>query len=234
MTGGAGFIGSGVIWGLNRLGCENIVVADRLRQSDKWRHLVSLRFRDYLEASDLLPRMQSGALGRFDLVLHLGDCSATTKRDASYLAINNFECTKDLAMWALSQDVRFVYASSAATYGDGGAGISDQEARLERFRPLNTYGFSKQLFDLYASWHGLLDRIVGLKYFNVFSPNEDHKRDMRSVVNKAFVHVRKTGRTQLYKSYRPDCRDGEQQRDFLYAVIPVHGPPMSRSRMRLE
>lgn len=221
VTGGAGFIGSGVVWGLNRLGCENIVVADRLRQSDKWKHLVPLRFRDYLEAGDLLSRLQNGALGRFDLVLHLGACSATTERDASYLAKNNFEFTKDLAMWALSQDVRFVYASSAATYGDGGAGMSDKEGRLERFRPLNAYGYSKQLFDLYASRHELLDRIAGLKYFNVFGPNEDHKGDMRSVVHKAFVQVRKSGRIQLFKSHRPDYRNGEQQRDFLYVKDAV-------------
>jgi ADP-L-glycero-D-manno-heptose 6-epimerase len=221
VTGGAGFIGSGVIWGLNRLGCENIVVADRLRQNDKWRHLVSLRFRDYLEAGDLLLRLQSGALGKFDLVLHLGACSATTERDASYLMRNNFEFTKDLAMWALSQDVRFVYASSAATYGDGSAGMSDKEARLERFHPLNAYGFSKQLFDLYASRHNLLDRIVGLKYFNVFGPNEDHKEDMRSVVSKAFVQVQTTGCIQLFKSHRADCRNGEQQRDFLYVKDAV-------------
>ncbi len=221
VTGGAGFIGSGVIWGLNRRGCENIVVVDRLRQSDKWRHLSPLRFRDYLEADELLPRLQRGALGTFDLILHLGACSATTERDAGYLIRNNFEFTKELAVWAVSRNIRFVYASSAATYGDGQAGMSDDESKLERFRPLNAYGFSKQLFDLYASRHALLECIAGLKYFNVFGPNEDHKGDMRSVVSKAFAQVRKNGRIQLFKSYRSDCAHGAQQRDFLYVKDAV-------------
>ena len=216
VTGGAGFIGSALIWGLNRRGCENIVVTDRLRCSSKWWHLTPLRFRDYLEADDLLPRLHSKTLGRFDLVFHLGACSSTTERDVHYLIKNNFEYTKDLAEWALATRTRFIYASSAATYGDGGAGMSDQEKRLERFRPLNAYGFSKQLFDLYASRHGLLDRMVGLKYFNVFGPNEDHKEDMRSMVCKAFTQVQKTGRIRLFKSYHPDYRDGAQRRDFLY------------------
>lgn len=221
VTGGAGFIGSAVIWELNRRGCENIVVADRLRQSDKWRHLIRLRFRDYLEADDALSRLRSGALGKFDLILHLGACSSTTERDASYLIRNNFEFTKELAVWAVSQDVRFVYASSAATYGAGHAGMSDREPRLDRFQPLNAYGFSKQVFDLYASRQGLLDSMAGLKYFNIFGPNEDHKGTMRSMVSKAFEQVQKTGRIQLFKSEHPDYRDGEQRRDFLYVKDAV-------------
>jgi ADP-L-glycero-D-manno-heptose 6-epimerase len=216
VTGGAGFIGSALIWELNRRGCERIVVTDLLGSTDKWRNLAPLRFADYLEADDLPPRLEAGALGRFDLVLHLGACSATTEKDGTYLIRNNYEYTKTLAAWALTNKVRFVYASSAATYGDGSAGMSDREEQLTKFRPLNMYGYSKHLFDLYAQRQGFLDRVVGLKYFNVFGPNESHKGEMRSVVHKAYGQVLETGGLRLFKSYRPDYKDGEQKRDFLY------------------
>lgn len=216
VTGGAGFIGSALVWELNRRGCESIIVADFLGTSDKWRNLAPLRFEDYLEADDLRPRLQSGVLGKFDLVLHLGACSATTERDATYLIRNNFEFTKDVAAWSLANSARFVYASSAATYGDGSAGMADTTEEISRFRPLNMYGYSKHLFDLYAQRQGWLKRIVGLKYFNVFGPNEDHKGEMRSVVHKSFAQVLQDGVIRLFKSHRPDYSDGEQKRDFLY------------------
>jgi ADP-L-glycero-D-manno-heptose 6-epimerase len=219
VTGGAGFIGSALVWGLNALGVEEIVIADRLGTTDKWRNLAPLRFEDYLEADDLLSRLESRALGRFSLVLHMGACSSTLERDATFLARNNFEFTKSVATWALSQDTRFVYASSAATYGDGTAGMSDAVRSVDdlaALRPLNAYGYSKQLFDQYALSHGLLDRIVGLKFFNVFGPNEGHKGEMRSLVHKAYEQIRDTGRVRLFRSYRPEYADGEQRRDFVY------------------
>ena len=221
VTGGAGFIGSALVWELNRRGCENIVVADFLGTSEKWRNLTPLRFADYLEADDLLPRLQSGALGKFDAILHLGACSATTERDAAYLIRNNFEFTKDLAAWSLANETRFVYASSAATYGDGSAGMADTAEDISRFRPLNMYGYSKHLFDLYAQRQGWINRIVGLKYFNVFGPNEDHKGEMRSVVHKSYAQVLEDGVIRLFKSHRPDYADGEQKRDFLYVKDAV-------------
>ena len=221
VTGGAGFIGSALIWELNRRGCEQIVVTDFLGETEKWRNLAPLRFADYLEADDLLPRLNANILGKFDVVLHLGACSATTERDATYLIRNNFEYTKDLAAWALANRARFVYASSAATYGDGCSGMSDLDPDIEKFMPLNMYGYSKHLFDLYAKRHGFLNQIVGLKYFNVFGPNENHKGDMRSLVNKACAQVLQTSKIQLFKSYRPDYRDGEQKRDFLYVKDAV-------------
>jgi len=221
VTGGAGFIGSALVWALNRCDCEHIVVCDRLGTDEKWRNLTPLRFAHYVEADELLPRLQNGALGKFNFVLHLGACSSTTERDASYLIRNNYEFTKDLAAWSLANRTRFVYASSAATYGDGAAGMADDDARLDTLRPLNMYGYSKHLFDLHARRAGFLDRIVGLKYFNVFGPNEDHKGDMRSVVHKSFGQVRETGVIRLFKSHRPDYRDGEQQRDFLYVKDAV-------------
>ncbi len=223
VTGGAGFIGSALIWELNRRGCENIVVCDRLTQDEKWRNLVPLKFADYLDGGDLerLVRASPDALGRFDQVLHLGACSATTERDADYLMRNNYELTRLLGEWTLARGGRFVYASSAATYGDGARGMDDRLEDLHRLRPLNMYGYSKHLFDLYAQRTGLLDRVAGLKYFNVYGPNEDHKADMRSVVHKAHRQILETGRVQLFKSHRPDYQDGCQQRDFLYVKDAV-------------
>ena len=216
VTGGAGFIGSALVWALNRRGCDDIVVCDRLGNDERWRNLAPLRFADYVEADDLQLYLQGGKLGKFDLVLHMGACSDTTEKDATYLIRNNFEFTKDLAAWALANNSRFVYASSAATYGDGSAGMDDDESRLNTLRPLNMYGYSKHLFDLYARNAGFLDKMVGLKYFNVFGPNEDHKGDMRSLVHKSYGQVRSGGAIRLFKSYRKDYADGEQKRDFLY------------------
>ncbi len=223
VTGGAGFIGSALVWELNRRGCTRIVIADFLGESDKWRNLTPLKFEDYLEADDLFARIEQRALGRFDLVLHMGACSATTERDAAYLARNNYEYTKELTSFALNMSARFVYASSAATYGDGSAGMSDDAslANLHSLRPLNMYGYSKQLFDLYAAKRGILDKIVGLKFFNIFGPNENHKGEMRSLVNKAYSQVLETGEIRLFKSYRSDYADGEQRRDFLYVKDAV-------------
>jgi ADP-L-glycero-D-manno-heptose 6-epimerase len=185
VTGGAGFIGSALVWALNRRGCDNIVVCDLLGTNEKWRNLVPLRFADYVEAETLPGRLSAGKLGRFDLVLHLGACSATTELDASYLIRNNYEFTKELAHWSLANGARFVYASSAATYGNGSAGMADDDTKLATLRPLNMYGYSKHLFDVHARHAGFLPQIVGLKYFNVFGPNEDHKGDMRSLVHRS-------------------------------------------------
>ncbi|MEO6778403.1 MAG: ADP-glyceromanno-heptose 6-epimerase [Gemmatimonadaceae bacterium] len=223
VTGGAGFIGSALVWELNRRGCERIVIADFLESSEKWRNLSPLAFEDYLEADDLLARLGSASLGRFDVVLHMGACSSTTERNAAYLARNNYQFTKDLAACALSSNARFVYASSAATYGDGAAGMRDDAslAYLHTLRPLNMYGYSKQMFDLYAARRGIIDKIAGLKFFNIFGPNENHKGDMRSLVNKAYDQVMETGEIKLFRSYRPDYADGEQKRDFLYVKDAV-------------
>lgn len=223
VTGGAGFIGSALVHALNQQGIENILVSDLLGADEKYRNLVPLRFADYIEADDLLAALGApdSRLRGVRWVFHLGACSSTTERDTRYLLENNYEYTKALAHWALKNRARFVYASSAATYGDGAQGMDDRDENLARLRPLNAYGFSKHLFDLYAQRAGLLGRIVGLKYFNVFGPNEDHKGDMRSVVHKAFAQIRDTGRVQLFKSYHPDYPDGGQRRDFLYVKDAV-------------
>lgn len=218
VTGGAGFIGSAVVWNLNRRGISSILVSDFLGRDEKWKNLVALRFADYLEADELLTRLRS--LGPLRAIFHLGACSSTTETDASYLIRNNFEFTKTLAHFALERSIRFVYASSAATYGEAAAEIPET-VPLPSLRPLNMYGYSKHLFDSYAAGAGFLNRLTGLKYFNVFGPNEDHKADMRSVVHKAFGEIQKTGKASLFKSYRPEYPDGGQCRDFLYVKDAV-------------
>jgi ADP-L-glycero-D-manno-heptose 6-epimerase len=222
VTGAAGFIGSALVWELNRRGFERIIITDVLGTDEKWRNLVPLRFENYLDASDLLGNLESAALRDVRWIFHLGACSATTEKDASYLMENNFHYTRRLAEWALQCGRRMVYASSAATYGDGSQGMEDGHAHLECYRPLNMYGYSKHLFDLHAKRHGWLDRLVGLKYFNIFGPNEDHKGEMRSVVHKAYAQIRDTGSVELFRSHRPEYRDGEQQRDFLYVKDAVN------------
>ncbi len=216
VTGGAGFIGSALVWGLNARGTTRVVIADRLGRSTKWRNLRALRFEDYVEADTLLESLESGRLGDFDLVLHMGACSATTEQDAAYLARNNFAFSKALALWALQHGAGIVYASSAATYGDGRAGMEDDPDGIDRLRPLNMYGYSKLLFDRWAREQGLLSRMAGLRFFNVFGPNEGHKGEMRSVVHKACAQVRDEGAVRLFRSHHPDYRDGEQRRDFVY------------------
>ncbi len=151
-----------------------------------------------------------------DAIFHMGACSSTTETDASYLIENNYKYSQALAQWAAGRGTRFIYASSAATYGDGSAGFSDDEDKLRQLSPLNMYGYSKHLFDLWAKDVGLLDKIVGLKYFNVFGPNEYHKGDMRSFVLKAFEQISDYSKVKLFKSGDAKYGDGEYVRDFVY------------------
>ena len=217
VTGGAGLIGSAVVWTLNKRGRDDIVIVDHLGSGDKWQNLAPLRFRDYVEKDRFLSLLE-GPFGceRVEAVIHLGACSSTTERDASYLVENNFEFSKSLALYAMKVGARFIYASSAATYGDGSIGFNDDEGALTRLRPLNAYGYSKQLFDLWLQQNGFLEKVVGLKYFNVFGPNEHHKGDMRSVVLKAFEQIIDSGSMTLFRSHHADYADGEQLRDFVY------------------
>ncbi len=219
VTGGAGFIGSAVVWRLNKLGYDDILIADVMDDTDKWKNLSPLRFADYIDAYDLIDGLND--LSDVRVVFHLGACSSTTETDADYMLRNNYEYTKELANWAVGNDVRFIYASSAATYGDGSAGMADGIDDLNNLRPLNIYGYSKHLFDQYAARNGMFEKIVGLKYFNVFGPNEDHKGDMRSLVNKAFGQINETGKLNLFKSANPDHADGEFGRDFVYVKDAV-------------
>lgn len=217
VTGGAGLIGSALVRQLNLENADDIIVVDRLGTSEKWRHLVPLRFADYLDAEEFFPTIarDPDAFGAIAAVFHLGACSSTIERDASYLVANNVRRSQEIARWSFARGARFVYASSAATYG---ARESEMREDLDPFslRPLNMYGYSKHLFDLWMRREGLLESAVGLKYFNVFGPNEDHKGVMRSVVAKAYEQIRSAGTIQLFKSYRAGIADGEQTRDFFY------------------
>lgn len=233
VTGGAGLIGSAVVQHLNKLGREDILIVDHLGHTDKWRNLSPLRFLDYLEKDVFEQMLDNNSLAvrlpggkKLDAVIHLGACSATTEPDATYLIKNNFEYSRKLALTALAADARFIYASSAATYGDGENGFVDNDAQLPLLRPMNMYGYSKQLFDLWAMRSGILDKIVGIKYFNVYGPNEQHKGEMRSLVLKAYEQIGATGSLRLFKSHRPEYGDGEQLRDFVYvkdaAAMTLH------------
>jgi len=222
VTGGAGFIGSALIAALNKRQIADILVVDRLDSNEKWKNLRNLSFADYVEKDDFLEMVLENKLSPpIEAVFHLGACTSTTETNASYLIKNNYEYTKLLAQWATDADVRFIYASSAATYGDGSAGFSDDERQIDKLRPLNMYGYSKQLFDLWARRTNLLKKIAGLKYFNVFGPNEYHKADMRSFVLKAFEQITAKGKVGLFKSYKPEYADGEQKRDFIYVKDAV-------------
>jgi len=222
VTGGAGFIGSNIVAALNERGEEDILVVDHLGQSEKWRNLVGLKFADYREKDDFRAAVQFDRLDAVEAVFHMGACSSTTESNASYLADNNYRYTRELCEWCLEHGARFIYASSGATYGDGSQGYSDDDETTLRLKPLNMYGFSKHMFDLWALRRGLFDQIVGLKFFNVFGPREDHKGDMRSVVNKAFHQIMEAGEARLFRSYRLDYKDGEQVRDFVYVKDAVN------------
>lgn len=222
ITGGAGFIGSVLCWYLNKQGITDIILVDSLKSTEKWKNLRGLRFSDYLEKEEFIELIRSGKWNTpTDALFHLGACSSTTETNASYLVQNNFSYTRDLALYAVQKNIRFIYASSAATYGGGEHGYDDDEQFLIRLKPLNMYGFSKHMFDLWAQKHGLLDKIVGLKYFNVYGPNEYHKGEMRSLICKAVEQIKTTGRLRLFKSYRPEFPDGEQKRDFIYVKDAV-------------
>lgn len=217
ITGGAGFIGSAMIWELNRRGRTDIIVVDNLAATEKWRNLVGLAFDRYIHKDEFLARLCSLTRpGEIEAVIHMGACSATTQGDCDYLMRNNLEYSKAMCRFALEQKARFIYASSAATYGDGTQGFDDADAAMPALKPLNMYGYSKHLFDLWLADAGLLNQVAGLKFFNVFGPNEYHKGDMRSVVCKAYDQIQASGRLGLFKSYRPDYGPGEQRRDFVY------------------
>ncbi|OGV34585.1 MAG: ADP-glyceromanno-heptose 6-epimerase [Lentisphaerae bacterium GWF2_45_14] len=223
VTGASGLIGSAVVWALNKRGIEDIIAVDHLGTSEKWKNLRALKFSDYHEKDAFRKLILENKFdpARIKAILHIGACSSTTEKDASYLADNNFAYTKELAEFADKNSIRFLYASSSATYGDGANGFVDDEESLEKLRPLNMYGYSKQIFDLWAKNKGLLKRIAGLKFTNVFGPGEYHKGDMRSVVIKSFEQVKDSGKIKLFKSYIPEYQNGNQMRDFLYVKDAV-------------
>lgn len=217
VTGGAGFIGSCLVWKLNSKGFTDITIVDNLGSSEKWKNLVGKKFNDYFEKDKFLEHLLNNKLkGKADIILHMGACTSTTETNASYLMENNFLYSKTLAQYALKNRIAFLYASSAATYGDGELGYSDEDAMALKLKPLNMYGVSKHLFDLWVINNKLSNKVTGFKFFNVFGPNEYHKASMMSVICKVFDKVVVGEKMKLFKSYRLGSADGEQKRDFVY------------------
>jgi len=215
LTGGAGFIGSCFLWKLNEEGIDNIIVVDNLDDA-KWRNLSGKKFSDYIQKDNFLDILEAGKIRSVRSIVHMGACSSTVLNDAPYFIRNNYEYSKRLATWAVGHGVKFIYASSAATYGDGSNGYDDAESKLYALRPLNIYGYTKHLFDLWMLKRGLLKKSTGFKFFNVFGPNEYHKGEMMSVVCKRFQDIKAGRPLRLFKSYRADYKDGGQKRDFIY------------------
>ena len=221
VTGGAGFIGSNVVAALNEAGRTDVVVNDVLGTDQKWRNLAKRQVADVVARADLFRWLDGGR--KLDAVIHMGAISDTTATDADLVMENNFRTSVRLLDWCTSARVPFIYASSAATYGDGAEGFSDDwsPASLQKLKPMNLYGWSKQLFDQavverFVKKEKLPPQWAGLKFFNVFGPNEYHKGEMMSLVAKRFDDARSGRTVRLFKSHRPGIGDGEQRRDFIY------------------
>lgn len=216
VTGAAGFIGSHLVRRLNQMGRTNLVLVDNLKTSEKWKNLVGKSYDQLIPKEELIPWLAQTTLP-IEAVLHLGACSSTTESDAGYLHENNTRYSIRLFQIARQKGLRFIYASSAATYGDGALGFKDDEEALEALRPLNMYGYSKHLFDLWLKKHNLLSEAVGLKYFNVFGPNEAHKGRMASAIYHMVPQIKASGKVKLFMSSEPETYvDGGQMRDFVW------------------
>ncbi len=222
VTGGAGFIGSNLVAGLEQAGHQEIVVCDLLGNDDRWRNLAKREIADLIRPEALMSFLD-GHRDRLQAVFHLGAISATTETDVDAIVANNVRLSLDLFHWCKHTDVRLIYASSAATYGDGSLGFDDDNsvAALNALRPLNAYGWSKALVDrrfarIFAQGGKAPAQWAGLKFFNVFGPNEYHKGDMRSVVHKIHQRAAAGEPAILFRSHHPDFEDGGQSRDFVH------------------
>ena len=220
VTGGAGFIGSNLIAALIERG-EDVAVCDRFRDGFKWRNLAKHAIVDQIDPDDLHEWLDYNG-DEISAIFHMGAISATTETDVDLIMESNFHMTMALYQWAVENDGRLIYASSAATYGNGDMGFDDNEAieAMSTLRPLNAYGWSKQLVDInikkLAESGDTPKQWAGLKFFNVYGPNEYHKEGMRSVAHQLFEQIRDTGEAKLFKSHNPDYDDGGQMRDFIW------------------
>ncbi|MGD9537495.1 MAG: ADP-glyceromanno-heptose 6-epimerase [Alphaproteobacteria bacterium] len=222
VTGGAGFIGSNLLAGLEEHGAKELVVCDTLGQGDKWRNIAKRELADIVAPASLIDFLKARR-GRIQAIFHLGAVSSTTETDADLILHANFATSLEIWNHCAANGVPLIYASSAATYGDGSLGFDDDAtvAGLKTLRPLNAYGWSKHLFDrrvarLIAEREPAPPQWAGLKFFNVYGPNEYHKGEMRSVIAKNFEAARKGEPIQLFKSYRQGYADGGQKRDFVW------------------
>jgi ADP-L-glycero-D-manno-heptose 6-epimerase len=217
VTGGAGFIGSAFVAKLNAEGITDITIVDEVNSPARAKNLANKRYSHYIGKQEFIDSVKNSSLqSGITAIVHLGACSSTTEKNLEYLRENNFNYSRILAEYCLTNNIRYIYASSAATYGDGAHGYDDEITRLDELKPLNPYGDSKHMMDLWARDNGVLSKIVGLKFFNVYGPNEYYKGHMASVAWKAFNTINETGSFSLFKSHRPDYKDGEQMRDFVY------------------
>ncbi|BDI31058.1 ADP-L-glycero-D-manno-heptose-6-epimerase [Capsulimonas corticalis] len=215
VTGAAGFIGSVVVSALNAAGHEDLLLVDTLGSEGKFKNLRAKAYRDIIDPIAFLEALPEIA-EEIDAIVHLGAITDTSAPDADAMLDSNTHYTQLLAQIALENDIRFIYASSASVYGDGALGFSDDDALTPSFKPLNPYAFSKWLFDAMAIRHGWTDKIVGLRFFNVFGPNEYHKARMASVIWHAYRQVQETGKIKLFQSHKAEYADGAQERDFIH------------------
>ncbi|RPJ77813.1 MAG: ADP-glyceromanno-heptose 6-epimerase [Alphaproteobacteria bacterium] len=234
ITGGAGFIGSVLAKQLNILGHTDLIIVDKLEDSTKWKNLRGIKYLDYIHADELFNGDYDDLIAETDLIFHMGACSSTTEKNMDFLMKNNVAYSQALFRFAATKNIPFIYASSAATYGAGELGYDDNHDGIPKLMPLNPYGYSKQLVDEWVlKEEAKPDHWFGLKFFNVFGPNEYHKEEMRSLVHKSFEQIKSSGRVKLFKSHRPDFKDGEQLRDFIYvkdvvgAMIELADPDKS-------
>lgn len=215
VTGGAGFIGSCVVRELNNRGIEDIIIVDNIATTDKWMNMRNKKYIKYVHKSEFLAELPS--YEGVTAIVHMGAQSATTERDFDYLWANNFEYTKTLWNYCAEKQIQFIYASSAATYGDGELGFDDQ-MDIDQLQPLNGYGYSKQLFDQWVKHQAKTfpAQYAGLKFFNVYGPNEYFKGSMASMIFHGYKQIMESGKIRLFKSCNPDYADGGQLRDFVY------------------
>jgi ADP-L-glycero-D-manno-heptose 6-epimerase len=217
VTGAAGFIGSVIVQGLNDRGVEDILVCDHFESADKWKNLKNSKYDSFIQVEDLFNHPIWKKTGALKAIYHMGACSDTTELNMDFLYKNNTEFTNKLLVLAATKNIPIVYASSAATYGAGERGYSDDHEGVRKLKPLNKYGYSKQLSDEWILKQKKKPRVwFGVKFFNVFGPHEYHKGKMSSVVFQAYNQIHDVGEVKLFRSHRPDFNDGEQLRDFVY------------------
>ncbi|MDD4975658.1 MAG: ADP-glyceromanno-heptose 6-epimerase [Bacteriovorax sp.] len=234
ITGGAGFIGSVLAKQLNILGHTDLVIVDKLEDSIKWKNLRGIKYLEYIHADELFNGDYDDLIADTDMIFHMGACSSTTEKNMDFLMKNNVAYTQALFRFAATKNIPFIYASSAATYGAGEQGYEDNHNEIPNLMPLNPYGYSKQLVDEWIlKEESKPEHWFGLKFFNVYGPNEYHKEDMRSLVHKSYEQILAAGKVKLFKSYKSEFKDGEQLRDFIYvkdvvrAMIELSDPDKS-------